>query len=66
MSQQPISRPDCVTTDMLEYLDLLRETGKLNMFGARGQLMYEFETLTRDEAGEVLTYWRKTYNPEGR
>ena len=44
----------------LEFLDMLRETGITNMFGARPYLMNKFN-LTRQEAAAVLSEWMKTF-----
>lgn len=43
-----------------EYLDKLRESGEVNMFGARSYLMQEFG-LDRKEAGEILSEWMKSF-----
>ena len=57
---QSNERPEVVTDDMLDYLDLLRETGATNMFGAAPFVQEEFE-LSRDESRTVLTYWMRTF-----
>ena len=44
-----------------EFLDELRESGEVNMFGARPHLMEEFD-LTKEEAGAILSEWMATYN----
>lgn len=54
-------RPAFVTDDMLYYLDLLRETGITNMFGATPYVMTEFPDLNRYEAHQVLLYWMRTF-----
>ena len=46
--------------DYFTYLDDLRESGVTNMFGARPYLEAEFD-LAKDEAGEVLSAWMKTF-----
>ena len=53
-------RPECVEDEHLEYLDELRESGEVNMFGARSYLMDEF-WLAKKEAGEILKYWMGTF-----
>lgn len=45
----------------LPYLDALRESGEVNMYGARPYLMREFN-FTQDEATAVLSYWMETYS----
>jgi hypothetical protein len=54
--------PDFVTDEHLEYLDALRESGITNMFGARPYLMDEFDELTSEQAGKVVTYWMHTFS----
>ena len=43
------------------FLDELRESGEINMFGAGCYLTEEFD-LTRGEAYEYLAEWMKNYN----
>lgn len=47
--------------EYLEYLDNLRESGVTNMFGARPYLMSEFSELDKNQAGQVLQYWMRTF-----
>lgn len=54
-------RPKFVTEEHLEYLDELRESGETNMYGARPYLMDEFPKLNKKEAGQIVTYWMKTF-----
>ena len=61
MTTQTIERPEIVDDDHLYYLDLLRETGVTNMFGATPYLREEYPDLSRDEAQEILIYWMKTF-----
>jgi len=61
-----MARPDIVKTEMLTYLDALRESGITNMFGARPYLMDVFPELSKDEAGKVLSYWMQTFGNEER
>lgn len=56
-----INKPAHVTEAMLSYLDELRASGKVNMFGAAPHLEQQFE-LTMTEARQALAYWMKTYN----
>ncbi len=48
-------------TEYLEYLDDLRESGSINMFGAAPYLRDMFD-LTRAEAASVLKYWMGNFN----
>jgi hypothetical protein len=47
-----------------QYLDLLRETGVTNMFGARVYLMDEFPDLTKRLAQAILLEWMETFTTE--
>lgn len=56
-----MEKPQCVREEHLEFLDELRESGVTNMLGARRYILYEFPDLSKQEAGEVLIYWMKTF-----
>ena len=60
-----MERPEIVTDEHLTFLDELRESGATNMFGAGLYLQNEFG-LGRNEAGEILNYWMKTFGEEDR
>jgi hypothetical protein len=47
--------------EMLEYLDMVRETGSVNMFGAAPWLVNAFG-LSKSGARDVLQYWMRTYS----
>jgi hypothetical protein len=47
-------------TEMFHYLDTLRETGVVNMFGATPYVQEAFD-LTRAEAKAILKEWMETY-----
>jgi len=51
------------STCQLEYLDLLRESGITNMFGAGSYLEQEFG-LSRQEARAVLKHWMQTFSDQ--
>ena len=53
-------RPEFVTDAHLEFLDELRESGEINMFGAAPYLTDIFD-LSKQEARKVLTYWMQTF-----
>jgi len=60
-----IERPECVTDDMLDWLDDVRDSGLINMMGAAAYIKDEF-FLTRKESRAVVVYWMKTFgNREG-
>lgn len=46
--------------DIFEFLDALRESGQMNMFGA-GPVLQEAFGLNKFEAREVLADWMKSY-----
>ena len=47
--------------EVFEYLEVLRESGETNMFGAGVYLQKHFE-LPKDKAIMYLTDWMKSYN----
>ena len=51
---------DATTNEHYEFLDMLRETGQINMFGAGSHLMDQFD-LTKYEANRILLSWMETY-----
>lgn len=57
-----IPRPEIVKEKHLDYLDVLRESGVTNMFGAIPYLRKRFKKLTDEEAQEILCYWMKTFS----
>ena len=46
---------------VFEYLDELRESGVVNMFGAGTYVMEEYD-LTKQEAREYVTDWIRTFS----
>ena len=61
-----MARPDYVMDEHLEYLDELRESGETNMFGARPYLIAAFGILDEKMAGNILTYWMKSFGKANR
>jgi hypothetical protein len=59
------NRPVGCSTEMLVYLDELRESGETNMFGASPYLANEFG-LDNRFARQVLSYWMETFGNENR
>ena len=49
-----------ITNEHLKFLDDLRESGVVNMFGSSSYLEDTFD-LTRREAGYILQQWMETY-----
>ena len=46
-----------------EFLDDLRESGDINMYGAAGVLVGGFD-ITKQEAREILSAWMKQFRKE--
>ena len=53
-------RPEFVTDEHLRFLDELRESGEINLFGAAPYLSNIFD-LSEQEARKTLTYWMQTF-----
>lgn len=51
-----------VDVKYLEFLDILRESGVTNMFGAAPYLQEEFPELNRNEARRILQHWMQTFS----
>lgn len=60
-----MQRPEVCTDAMLRFLDSLRESGAINMFGARPYVESTFG-LSKKETSEVLSYWMKSFGREDR
>lgn len=50
-----------ITDDHLVYLDMLRDSGTVNMFGAAPFVMDQFG-LNAGDARKVVTHWMKTFS----
>lgn len=51
--------------EVMEFLNLLRNTGKTNMFGATPYIMQEFD-IPKQEANKLLVLWMDNFNEEGK
>lgn len=51
-----LKRPEGLTDEHLEFLDILRESGITNMFGVTPYLIREFKDLSEDTAILYLSY----------
>ena len=51
------------TNEYWIYLEELRRSGEINMYGATPYLMKEFD-LSRSEAQKILVDWMQNYNPD--
>ena len=49
--------------EYFEFLDDLRESGAINMYGAAGVLVEVFD-ITKQEAREILSAWMKQFRKE--
>jgi len=58
---QDIDRPEKYTDEMKAFLDKLRESGIINMFGASQPLRVAFPELSHAESISCLTYWMQTF-----
>ena len=54
-------KPEFVQDRHLSYLDAVRESGLINMFGAAPYLVSEFPELDKRKAREVLSYWMANF-----
>jgi len=53
-----------IEKDTLEFLNILRESGAVNMYGATDYIIEEFD-VSRKEAVQMLSLWMKNFNKEG-
>ena len=60
-----VERPEIVEDKHLDYLDVVRESGVTNMYGAAPYLEEEFDINTRD-ARTVLQYWMDSFGNDDR
>lgn len=51
--------------EVMEFLNLLRNTGATNMFGATPYIMQEFD-IPKQEASNLLVLWMDNFNEEGK
>lgn len=51
--------------EVLEYLNLLRDSGATNMFGATTFIQDEFN-LDKKESRRLLSLWMKNFNDESK
>ena len=58
-------RPEGITDAHLVYLDVLRESGVTNMFGAASYVAEHF-SIPATEAKLILSYWMKSFRAAER
>ena len=56
-----MTKPQAVTQEHLDYLDILRKSGLVNMFGAGVYLQSEFPELYKEENRDIVNYWMKNF-----
>jgi hypothetical protein len=56
-----VLKPEFVQDEYLYYLNAVRESGLVNMFGAADPLMGQFPELNKRQALAVLHYWMQTF-----
>ncbi|QDP68159.1 MAG: hypothetical protein Unbinned1473contig1000_37 [Prokaryotic dsDNA virus sp.] len=56
MSSKTLNKKKIMEQEVFEYLDRLRNSGAINMFGARPYIVQEFD-IPKKEAGELLMKW---------
>lgn len=54
-------QPEYAKQEHFDFLEELRRSGLVNMWGARTNLMKEFPSLSAGQALNVLTYWMENY-----
>ena len=59
-------RPNFVTERHLTFLDELRDSGDINMYGAGVYLESEFIDLDRKTASSILGYWMESFGNADR
>lgn len=62
---QELERPDGLDDEVLAYLDTLRESGAVNMFGAGPYVQRQFG-VDRRTAQEWVLYWMATFDRDCR
>ena len=54
-----------IEIQVMEYLNILRDSGATNMFGATPYIIEEFN-LPTSEASRILSLWMNNYNGLGK
>lgn len=52
-----VTKPEFITDDHLDFLYALRESRKINMWGAPAVLRQKFPELTEKQSFEIFDYW---------
>ncbi len=57
-----MDKPAVMTDEHLVYLDELRVSGVVSMYGAGSHLRDDYPELTKSESWAILGYWMATYD----
>ena len=57
-----MNKKEFMSAFMLNYLDILRESGITNMYGAVPFIEAQYPELSEKQAKELLGYWMKTFS----
>jgi len=61
MTATKVFKPEFMQDKYLSYLNAVRESGLINMFGAAPYLVCEFPELDKRKARAVLSYWMANF-----
>ncbi len=62
MTATEVFKPEFMQDKHLSYLNVVRESGLINMFGVAPYLVCEFPELNKRKARAVLSYWMQTFS----
>ncbi len=62
MTATEVFKPEFMQDKHLSYLNAVRESGLINMFGVAPYLVCEFPELNKRKARAVLSYWMQTFS----
>lgn len=57
-----MERKEFMSSFMLNYLDILRDSGKINMFEAVPYIKEQYPELSDKQARELLVYWMESFS----
>ena len=58
-------KAEFLTDEHLNFLDALRKSGKINMFGAAHYIAEMFD-VPMQQARQILSYWMRTFGARNR
>jgi hypothetical protein len=56
-----LEKPEYLKDEHLKYLNELKETKMVPMFGAASTLRLYYDYLTKEQARKILAYWIDTF-----